>query len=82
MGNTDGGITDKSIGGEAMAEEAIEEERMRQEEQVKEILEIPEEMTVVALLPIGVPDEIARPRTIKDFNEIFSGEKFGKSLIL
>lgn len=53
-----------------------------EEEQVKRILDIPEEMTVVALLPIGVPNEESRPRSIKDFSEIFYGEKYGENINL
>jgi len=47
------------------------------QDEVKKILKIPENITVVALLPIGVPDEnpLARPR--KAFQEIFFKEFYG-----
>lgn len=53
-----------------------------EEEQVKQLLEVPERMTVVALLPIGVPDEKPQPKPRKDFGEIFFDEKYGKPLAL
>ncbi|RLI42266.1 nitroreductase [Candidatus Bathyarchaeota archaeon] len=51
-----------------------------EEERIKRLLGIPEKMVVVALLPIGVPDENPQPRPRKDFNEIFFEEKYGKHL--
>jgi len=53
-----------------------------EEEQVKQLLGIPKRMAVVALLPIGVPDEKPQPKPRKDFGEIFSDEKYGKPLAL
>ena len=50
------------------------------EEEVKRIIEIPSELKVVALLPIGVPDENPRAKLRRNFNEIFFGEKYGISL--
>ena len=47
---------------------------------VKEILAIPEEMTVISLLPIGIPDQKPEPRGRKTFDEIFFDEKYGKPL--
>jgi len=52
------------------------------EEQVKQLLKIPEKIAVVALLPIGVPDEETQPRPRKAFTEIFFGEEYGKPLTL
>ncbi len=46
----------------------------------KEALGVPEEMTVINLLPIGVPDQKPEPRGRKDFGEIFFAEKYGKPL--
>jgi nitroreductase len=50
------------------------------EDQVKELLGIPEEMRVINLLPIGVPDQKPEPRGRKAFDELFYGEKYGKKL--
>jgi nitroreductase len=50
------------------------------EEDVKKILEIPENLAVIALLPIGVPDESPPPRPRKAFNEIFFKEFYGVPL--
>lgn len=52
------------------------------QKEVKEILDIPEEMTVICLLPIGVPDETPEPKGRKPFQEIFFAEKYGKRLNL
>jgi nitroreductase len=48
------------------------------EEQVKALLKIPEEMRVVALTPIGVPDASPEARARKDVNQVFSAEQYGK----
>ncbi len=48
------------------------------EEEVKRLLNIPEEMRVIVLLPLGVPDEIPQPRPRKDIQEIFFEEEYGK----
>jgi nitroreductase len=50
------------------------------EGQVKELLDIPEDMTVINLLPIGVPDQHPEPRTRRPLEEIFHGEKYGSPL--
>ncbi|MEM2703491.1 MAG: nitroreductase family protein [Candidatus Bathyarchaeia archaeon] len=47
------------------------------EESVKKILKIPENLTVISLLPIGVPDESPPPRPRKAFSEIFFKEFYG-----
>ena len=52
------------------------------EDRVKELLGIPEEMTVINLLPIGVPDQRPEPRGRKPLDEIFLEEKFGQPLQL
>jgi len=52
------------------------------EEKVKEILKIPETLAVIALLPIGIPDELPAPRPRKAFSEIFHKESFGTPLEL
>jgi nitroreductase len=46
------------------------------EAEVKKILKIPENLTVVALLPVGVPDESPPPRPRKRFDEIFFRDSF------
>jgi len=52
------------------------------EGEVKKILKVPENLAVIALLPIGVPDEAPSARPRKPFKEIFFGETYGSSLEL
>lgn len=47
------------------------------EDRVKEILEIPEEYRVVALTPVGVPDESPPPRPRRSLEEIVFQDKWG-----
>jgi len=53
-----------------------------EEEQVKQLLGIPEEMAVVALLPIGVPDERPQTKPRKSFSKIFFEEEYNRTLKL
>ncbi len=46
------------------------------EEEVKRLLRIPDELKVVALLPIGFPDEAPAPRARKPLKEIVFLEKY------
>ena len=46
------------------------------EEEVKDLLDIPKEMTVINLLPIGVPDVSPEKKSRKPFEEIFHEEKY------
>jgi len=46
------------------------------EEAVKSLLKIPERMKVVALLPIGTPDESPAPRPRREFSETFFKEEW------
>jgi nitroreductase len=48
------------------------------EEEVKRILEIPERLKVIVLLPIGFPDETPAPRERKPLKEIAFQEKYGE----
>ena len=48
-----------------------------QGDKVKKLLEIPEDMDVIALTPIGVPDQSPEPRNRKSPAEVFSKEKYG-----
>jgi len=50
------------------------------ESEVKEIAKVPENMTVIALLPIGVPDESPPPRPRRAFKEVFFKESYVKPL--
>jgi len=50
------------------------------EDRVKELLGVPEEMTVIVLLPIGVPDQAPDARARKSLEEIFHTEKYGAPL--
>lgn len=47
-----------------------------EEKKVKELLNIPEDVRVVALTPIGYPAEEPKDRGRKDFKEIFVYEKY------
>jgi nitroreductase len=44
--------------------------------EVKRILKVPENLAVIALIPIGVPDEAPPPRKLKAFKEIFFKDSF------
>jgi nitroreductase len=46
------------------------------EDAVKHLLKIPANMKVIALLPIGIPDETPAPRPRKEFSEIFFREEW------
>ena len=48
------------------------------EDKVKKLLDIPEKMTVINLLPIGVPDHNPEARGRKQLNEIFHEGKYGE----
>ena len=50
------------------------------EEKVKEILEVPEGMKVLCLLPIWVPDESPEPKGRMPFEEIFHDGKYGSPM--
>ena len=52
------------------------------EDKVKQIVNAPEELAVIALLPIGVPNENPPPRPRKSFGEIFFSEVYGNPLSL
>jgi nitroreductase len=46
------------------------------EDAVKHLLKIPENVKIIALLPIGIPDETPAPRPRKEFSEIFFKEEW------
>ena len=50
------------------------------EDKVKDILGIPEEYRVIALLPVGVPAESPEPRPRRSLEEIAFSEKWGNRL--
>jgi nitroreductase len=50
----------------------------RRDDEVKEILGIPPELKVIALTPIGEPDEIPAPKVRNSLDEIVSWEKYGR----
>lgn len=50
------------------------------QDKVKELLGIPEEMTVVNLLPIGVPNQTPEARPRKPLKELFHAEKYDSAL--
>jgi len=51
-------------------------------DEIRRILKIPEDLTVIAILPIGVSDESPPPRPRKPFREIFFKESYGVPLEL
>ena len=53
-----------------------------QEDEVKELLGIPKEMTVINLLPIGIPDQEPEARSRKPLEELFHEEEYGRPLKL
>ncbi|MCJ7635170.1 nitroreductase family protein [Candidatus Bathyarchaeota archaeon] len=53
-----------------------------EEEKIKNVLGIPERLSVVVLLSIGVSDESPEPKPRKDFCEIFFQDKYGKPLVI
>jgi len=46
------------------------------EEKVKEILDLPQDVRIVALTPLGYPDEIPKKTTRKDLADLVSYDKF------
>jgi len=52
------------------------------ENEVQKILKIPENLAVIALLPIGIPDESPPPRPRKPFKKVFLKESYGIPLEL
>lgn len=52
------------------------------EQAVKDVCGIPEEATVVACTPLGVPAESPSGRERKDFETVFSADSYGEPLIL
>ncbi len=50
------------------------------EEEVKQLLKIPEDVSVIVLLPIGIPAETPESRTRKEISEIFFEEEYNHPL--
>ena len=50
--------------------------------EVKKILKVPENLAVIALITIDIPDETPRPRALKPFKEIVFEDSFGVPLEL
>jgi nitroreductase len=50
----------------------------RRDAEVREILGVPDRFKVIALTPIGVPDEVPGPKERKSIEEIVSWERFGE----
>ena len=51
------------------------------EELIRKLLDIPEKLRPVAVMPIGVPDETPPPKERKSLDDIVSWEKFASSPI-
>ena len=47
------------------------------EEMIKDLLDIPDNFKVVAVVPVGVPDETPSPKERKSLDDIVSWEKYG-----
>jgi nitroreductase len=54
--------------------------KMEQDEEIKRFLGIPETLKVIAITPLGVPDETPGPKKRKDLDEIVSWERYGRKL--
>lgn len=52
------------------------------EEEVKGLLEIPKEMSVIAMLPIGIPGHTPLPKPRRGISEIFFEEEYGRTTSL
>ena len=52
--------------------------RWYEDNKIKEILDIPEHVEVMALLPIGVPDEDPSRRPRLELDQLVNGEKYGE----
>jgi len=52
------------------------------ENEIIKILKIPEDLAIIALLPVGIPDESPPTRPRKPFKEIFFKESYGIPLEL
>ena len=55
--------------------------RWYEDEKVKEILDMPEHIEVMALLPVGIPDEDPSPRPRLSLDKIVFSEKYGEKYI-
>jgi len=51
--------------------------QMYRDEEIKELLGIPDKLKVIALTPLGVPDETPAPKARKGLDEIVSWERYG-----
>jgi nitroreductase len=49
-------------------------------ELVKSLLDIPDNLTVIAVIPLGVPDETPAPKERKSLDTIVSWEKYGAKI--
>ncbi len=52
--------------------------RWYEDNKIKEILDIPEHVEVMALLPVGVPDEAPSQRPRLELDQLVYGEKYGE----
>jgi nitroreductase len=55
--------------------------RWYEDNEVKEILDIPDHIEVMAILPVGIPDEDPAPRPRLDLEKIVFKEKYGKTVL-
>jgi nitroreductase len=49
------------------------------EDLIRKLLDVPDRLKPVAVMPIGVPDESPEPKQRRSLSDIVSWEKFGKS---
>jgi nitroreductase len=52
------------------------------EAKIKDIVGVPEGLKVVAMMPIGVPDQSPDPKPRKEIGELFSLDRFGGALAI
>ncbi len=76
-------LRDPMIAVEHMALEAVEQGLGTcwigafDEAELRRILKVPENLAVVCLLPLGLPDESPAPKTRKPFAQVFHKEEYG-----
>lgn len=50
------------------------------ENHVRKVLNVPSHLRIIAMIPIGYPNERARPRTLREINEILHLDSYGQRM--
>jgi len=50
------------------------------EDHVRKVLNVPSHLRIIAMIPIGYPNERARPRTLREINEILHLDSYGQRI--